>query len=150
MKRIIVAFFGVLVFVFLFGCGSKNTASSESSFEDDQITADVSTEGITTELTQSSNELTYSIFEGMNHKEVCLPIDLDSYLSGTDNKEFQMEKMLSDFGWQEYDGNGDGKFSLNYWIPEEFDIRTQGDYYYYDCGDMWVRLSIVYESLDFA
>jgi len=94
-------------------------------------------------------EYTYPIFcdEG-SPVYIHLPVVLEEYIEETEDggSRYLINKMIEDYGWQKKDYDGDGQFVLpmNDSMSVSYDSLTKdGDYFYYDCGDMWIRLLIL-------
>lgn len=130
-----------MVMVFILSVGCKQTTTPET------IHSQVDMSSVETSITYLKSEYKYTIFD--YPKDIYLPIDIKEYIyeNASDGKTFLLDKMLADYGWQKADGDGTGAFELN--IREPLDTRdksAEGDYYYYDCGDMWIRLQIRFEQ----
>lgn len=143
-------FLSLLVITSLFcitACNTRNSVESSVSELDPITQISVVTEG-TTGTTIDVGEYDYEIFLDQEKSlAIRLPINLDDYIIESENgsKEYLLRKLLSDFGWKEMDWDEDGDFSLPVCESGFFSydvLQKEGDFFYYDCGDMWIRLSI--------
>ena len=88
----------------------------------------------------------YEVFNtGTKKQTIYLPIEIEDYITELENgeKRFLLRKLTEDYGWTEKDEDGNGIFELPKWDSGSFsykEIATEGDYYYFDCGNMWIRL----------
>ena len=137
MVRKLIALLMVMVFILSVGC--KQTTTPETIHSQ----VDMSSEETSNTYLQEGYK--YTIF--YHPEDIYLPIDIEEYIyENADERTFLLDKMLTDYGWQKADGDGTGSFEL--YIREPLDTRdmsVEGDYYYYDCGDMWVRLHIGFD-----
>ena len=130
----------------LFGCKEKDLSESSISMTT-QTTQN--TETFHTDHTASTKKqlegYEYTVF---NSKTIILPMLLDEYIEETEDggSRYLINKMIEDYGWQKKDYDGDGQFTIPTDDPMEFSFNCaveDGDYFYYDCGDMWIRLQIL-------
>ncbi len=146
IKRII-SIFVIAGLICITACDHRYSVETSVTELDPVIPISIVTEG-TKGTTIDFGENDYEIFTDQEKSLVIhLPINLDDYIIELEDgsKEYQLRKLLSDFGWQEKDWDEDGEFSLPVCKSGFFSydvLQHEGDYYYFDCGDMWIRLSI--------
>ncbi len=130
----------------LFGC--KENALPETSVSmASQTTQNLET-FYTDDTASTKKQLEGYEYTVLNSKTIILPILLDEYIEETEDGGYKylMGKLLTDYGWQKKDYDGDGQFTIpkNDLMSVSYDsLIKDGDYFYYDCGDMWVRLLIL-------
>ena len=102
----------------------------------------------TTSAKREWNGYEYVIFNDSKEKlTVYLPIVIEDYIVEYDNgtKCYMLKQLIEDNGWEAMDAdeNGDIILPINELGDLSYDsLKTEGDYFYYDCGDFWVRFLI--------
>jgi len=143
----------LLIFCLTFcqaGCSKDKKTETTAVTDTECLTSlETSSEPRIPKITEKEmGEYTYPIFcdEG-SPVYIHLPVVLEDYIEETEDGEnkYLLRKLIADYGWQEKDFDENGLFSipvgdLGYFSYDE--VIHEGDYYYYDCGDMWIRLRI--------
>ena len=132
---------------FFTGCKPGNPVGSISTELSSNTQVSVVTEG-TKGTTIDFGEYEYEIFTDRKESlTVHLPILLEDYIDESgDKKVFLLEQLFQDYGWKEKDIDGNGSFEMpitEAGILSYDQLQKEGDYFYYDCGDMWIRFSML-------
>ena len=134
-----------------FGCGKDKPIEATAVTDTERPTSlETSSAPSIPKITEKEmGEYTYPIFcdEG-SPVYIHLPVVLEEYIEETEDggSRYLINKMIEDYGWQKKDYDGDGQFTIPTDDPMEFSFNCaveDGDYFYYDCGDMWIRLQIL-------
>ena len=148
----VISTFLILYFLICqFGC-SKDKKTETTAVTDTERPTNLETSSapkIPKITEKEMGEYIYPIFcdEG-SPVYIHLPVVLEEYIEETEDGEnkYLLEKLLTDYGWQKKDYDGDGQFTMPTNDSMTFSYHSmvkEGDYFYYDCGDMWIRLLIV-------
>ena len=134
-----------------FGCGKNKPIETTVVTDTERPTSlETSSAPSIPKITEKEmGEYTYPIFcdEG-SPVYIRLPVVLEDYIEETEDggNKYLLGKLLTDYGWQKKDYDGDGLFTIPTDDPMEISFNSaveDGDYFYYDCGDMWIRLQIL-------
>jgi len=148
----VISTFLILYFLICqFGCSKDKKTETTAVTDTERLTnLETSSAPKIPKITEKEmGEYTYPIFcdEG-SPVYIHLPIALEDYIEETEDggNKYLLEKLLTDYGWQKKDYDGDGQFAMpmNDSMSISYDsLSKEGDYFYYDCGEMWVRLLIL-------
>jgi len=133
------------------GCGKNKPIETTAVTDTEHLTnLETSSAPSIPKITEKEmGEYTYPIFcdEG-SPVYIHLPIALEDYIEEIKDgsNKYLLEKLLTDYGWQKKDYDGDGQFVMPMNDSNTYSYHSMakdGDYFYYDCGDMWIRLLIL-------